>query len=235
MEQITEEMKVHEKWYEDAKNVTVESLPDFIKRLTEDYQHDYGTICHAIAAGAMAAIHAIDSSPQGGMTGFQAGCVMWQIVTKMNYNSNKCGLRIIDYDNYLYPQHLDDGRKISESTWTELQKEAKNSLLDLQNKQKKYDEETYPAFVKALAEFREKVVDFQKLHPEYPKYDEQPDFYNRLRCGTSEEWDKEHAKEKTGFLFAPEEPYKPSVHPNVLEHWKSMANGCLPEGLILED
>ena len=105
MERITEKQQVHVRWYEDAKNQTVESLPVFISHIASDYGHDYGTICHAMAAGAIAAATAIDKSPVGGITGFQAGAVMWEFIRNWNFSHNRCGLRIIDYDNFLYPQY----------------------------------------------------------------------------------------------------------------------------------
>lgn len=41
-------------------------------------EHDYGTICVAIGAIAAAAARAADRSPNGGITGFQAGAVFWE-------------------------------------------------------------------------------------------------------------------------------------------------------------
>src|SRR5690349_20327046 len=70
---ITEESGEHKQWYVDAHapEMTLETLPEFLRHLTEDYHHDYGTICHALAAGAIATAYAMDRSPQGGITGFQ--------------------------------------------------------------------------------------------------------------------------------------------------------------------
>ena len=47
-QQITEEQNVHKEWYEQSKTQTLETLPEFLRHLTEDFSHDYGTICHAI-------------------------------------------------------------------------------------------------------------------------------------------------------------------------------------------
>ena len=55
-QQITEEMKIHDGWYKEAKKQTVETLPEFVRHLTEDYSHDYGTICYAVEAGAIGAM-----------------------------------------------------------------------------------------------------------------------------------------------------------------------------------
>ena len=48
---ITEEDNMQEQLYKDAREQTLETLPEFLRHLTED---DDDTICHAIAAGAVA-------------------------------------------------------------------------------------------------------------------------------------------------------------------------------------
>lgn len=128
---ITEKMKVHEEWYKEAENQTLETLPDFLKKLSENYEHDYGTTCHALGAAAVAAAYAMNESPAsyGGITGFQAGAVMWSFIRNWNYKSNKCGLKIFNYDNMLYPQYEDDFEKtIDKDVWKLIQEEALSLL-----------------------------------------------------------------------------------------------------------
>lgn len=134
MEQITEEQKVHLQWYEDAKKQTIETLPVFINHLMNDYTHDYGTICHALTAGGIATMWAMNEHKQGGITGFQAGAIMWEFLLHWNYGSNKTGLKIVDYDNFLYPQYADKFAKtITKSTWEAIKKEALIKLDDIEN------------------------------------------------------------------------------------------------------
>jgi hypothetical protein len=126
---ITETMKIHEQWYKEAKTQTLETLPQFISHLLGDYVHDYGTICHALAAGGIATMWAMNNHPQGGITGFQAGAIMWEFIRNWNYEYNKCGLKIVDYDNMLYPQYKDKYAKtINKDTWEALQKAAQKML-----------------------------------------------------------------------------------------------------------
>lgn len=126
---ITEEMKVHEEWFKEAREMTMEQLPEFLRHLMEDYHHDYGTICHALTAGSIATAWAMDRHPQGGITGFQAGFVMWGFIRNWSYESNKCGLKIVNYDNMLYPQYANSFEKtIRENVWKNLQNEAKKAL-----------------------------------------------------------------------------------------------------------
>lgn len=104
---ITEEMGLHDEWYKRAKSMKPDDLPEFFREMTEDYVHDYGTVCHAMAAIGLAAMYAFNKSDgaRGGITGFQAGCVMWNVIRHMNYESNKCGLRLQNMDDLLYPQY----------------------------------------------------------------------------------------------------------------------------------
>lgn len=133
-ETITEEMGVHKKWYEEARKVTPPTLPEFVRRLTEDYQHDYGTICHAAAACAVAAASAVDHSGQGGITGFQAGVIFWEFY--QHWLEKPGPARLVEYDNMLYPQYAEEfaNKTISKDTWKYLQDRAVNLLADPENR-----------------------------------------------------------------------------------------------------
>ena len=85
---ITEEMMIQDEWYKQADKMTMDKLPEFLKHLTEDYQHDYGTICHALSAGALAAVHSMNNCPCGGITGFQAGFRIWMSYSTHSTKSN---------------------------------------------------------------------------------------------------------------------------------------------------
>jgi hypothetical protein len=126
---ITEADKEHEQWYKDAKEVKAESLHFFINHLINDYEHDYGTICHAIAAAAVAAATAVDnSSPDGGITGFQAGAIMWEFIRHWGVYPANALLQIRNLDDMLYPQSDHKFTTISKYAWGELQKRAKENL-----------------------------------------------------------------------------------------------------------
>ena len=126
---ITEKDKVHEEWYERAKKMTVEGLPEFVRELTEDYGHDYGTICHACAAAALAALYAVVHSPSGGITGFQAGAVEWEFIKRWGAIGNpKNPMQLIDMGDLLYPQYESKFGSITADTWKWLQGEATKKL-----------------------------------------------------------------------------------------------------------
>lgn len=123
-----------ESWFNQAREVkSLQKAFDFAKHVINDYSHDYGTICHAISAAAIATAWGADNEPGacGGITGFQAGFVMWGFVRHWNYSHNKTGLRIVDFDNMLYPQYEYKFQKtISKEVWESLQEEAKSLLAD---------------------------------------------------------------------------------------------------------
>jgi hypothetical protein len=122
------------KWYKNAKTQTFETLSEFIRHVMNDYIHDYGTIVHAIGACCVATAWACNEMPQGGITGFQAGCVMWDFIRHWMYESNKCGMRLLDYDDMLYPQYADKFDKvISADTFKALQEEAQDRLGKMDN------------------------------------------------------------------------------------------------------
>ena len=117
------------KWLEDANNQTLETLPSFLSHLMDDYTHDYGTICHALSIGSVATMNAMNKHEQGGITGFQAGAIMWENIQNWMTDYRDKPLSLKDYSKMLYPQYNDSFEKtISESTWEYLQKEAKDNL-----------------------------------------------------------------------------------------------------------
>ena len=122
--QITEADKdLIESWYKERP----EDINAFISKLHTDYVHDYGTICHAIAASAIAAAWKCDSGPQGGITGFQAGAVMWEFIR--HWQSWEGPLRLLNYENMLDPQCENKFNKVIDSTtWKWIQDKARESL-----------------------------------------------------------------------------------------------------------
>lgn len=132
---ITEEMHLEKEWFEEAKKQTVETLPAFINHLMGDYEHDYGTVVHAISACAVAAAWAADNTPDGGITGFQAGFVMWDFIRQWSKPGNKCGLKLVDYDDFLYPQYGYKFKKtLRANAWESIKKEAQRLLDEATNK-----------------------------------------------------------------------------------------------------
>jgi hypothetical protein len=130
---ITEaDKEIIEKWFTHARSDdmrTYDELVDFLKLLMTKYNHDYGTVIEAMTAGAIAAIHVMNSDKfQGGITGFQASCMMWEFMKRFNHLDGP--MRLLQFEKMLYPQYEYVFEKtISKETWEWLQKEAKERIL----------------------------------------------------------------------------------------------------------
>lgn len=122
-EQITE-ANARKQWNEEASKVTLDTLHEFVRHLTSDYELGYGTICHAMAAAMRAAMSAVDKSGRGGITGFQAGCVMWEVLE----HSFRIKGRLVQYEDLLYPQYERKFNAISRETFAEVRKLAQERL-----------------------------------------------------------------------------------------------------------
>jgi hypothetical protein len=105
------EQEFRDKYYADAREQTLETLPAFFEKMLSE-SHDYGSICCAIGASAVAAAWAANRHENAGINKVQTGCVMWEFVRQWNFSGNKTGLKIIDYDDLLYPQNEDRFRKV---------------------------------------------------------------------------------------------------------------------------
>lgn len=129
-QKIAEEMRLQDKWYEEARYMKPEKFQDFFRHLSEDYEHDYGTVCHAMAAIGLAAMWAFNNSDgaRGGITGFQSGIVLWQVIKEWEFRDNECGLRLQDMDNLLYPQYAYHFNSISQRQWTAVQEKARKCI-----------------------------------------------------------------------------------------------------------
>jgi len=227
IEEGTSQFKeIKEEWEKEARDMTLENLPAFLKKLTEDYQHDYGTICHAVAIAAESAAWAVNKSPSGGITGFQAGAVMWEFIRSWNYSSNKTGLKIVDYDKFLYPQYEDQYAKtISEGTWDLIQKEAVSKI-------EKADKE-HAEWVVKLEDYKSDIAAFIN---KFPDYNERQDHYDPISMGNNDDWQAEENKKKSGFEFAPQEPYESVNSSNQCYiHWQSIVNGTIPFGYSISE
>jgi hypothetical protein len=131
------EDKVYEQWYAEAKDVTLETLPTFLHKLAA-YPHSYSSIVWALTAGAVAACWALDRTPNGGITGFQAGGVMWEFIRQWGFDM-KGPLKLTKYKHMLYPQYEHQFQKtVSKDVWDQLQKMAKEKLAE------KVDEDGLP-------------------------------------------------------------------------------------------
>ncbi len=125
---ITEDLHLEKEWHEEAKKQTLKTLPKFIKHLMDDYVHSYGTIVKAMACAAYATILVCNNTPSRSITGFQASCLVWQIIHEMGMFKSESGSRILTFDDMLYPQYSNRFSCIDKDTWDKLQELAESKL-----------------------------------------------------------------------------------------------------------
>lgn len=106
---------------------TFDDLTAFLKHVEDNCNCGYGEAPRAMAQASLAVAWYL--ADKFGITGFQAGCVMWDFIRGWTYSNNQTTLRMIDYDDMLYPQYWDRFEKtITPSTWEAIQKAAKKNL-----------------------------------------------------------------------------------------------------------
>ena len=77
----------------------------------------------------LGAFNYINRSPVGGITGFQAGFIGWAAIMEFMGIKKDSPVRIVKYENMLYPQYRENFDKtISQETWKYLQEEARKNL-----------------------------------------------------------------------------------------------------------
>lgn len=69
-----------------------------------------------------------------GMTGFQASYTMFNFILMFKYRHNKTSIKLVDYDNMLYPQYAYlFAPTLPKDVWERMQTAAKNLLRDHAN------------------------------------------------------------------------------------------------------
>lgn len=124
------EQEFCDKYKDRMRAMTMEDLPQFLTDLqSEDL--DYGTVCIAIALAGTAAMWALERTPSGGITGFQASYIGWEVLHLWGAPAlGNCGAKLTNYENMLYPQyeHYFNEKTLSQGVWAALQKEATKLL-----------------------------------------------------------------------------------------------------------
>lgn len=111
---------------------TKEDLDKLLNEVINNNDLDYGKIVYAISACMKATFNYIDRAGHCGITGFQASFIGWEMLKAyLGLENNKCGLKLVNYDDMLYPQYEQKFDKtISKDVWSSLQKQAENLIED---------------------------------------------------------------------------------------------------------
>lgn len=94
------------------------------------YPHTYNTICYAVTAAALAAARAMNRTPGGGISGFQASAIMWEFIGEWMLTYKGKQLRMVDFHDLLYPQYAEHFLTIPQSVWERTQKHAAQYLQE---------------------------------------------------------------------------------------------------------
>lgn len=117
-----------------------DDLVAFLKYVEENFNYDYGVAPRAMAQAALAVSWYL--CDKFGITGFQASFMMWDFIKDWQFRNNRTSLKILDYDNMLFPQYeykfVD--KTISSRVWASLQEAAKENL-------EKDSEHAHPAVI----------------------------------------------------------------------------------------
>lgn len=122
------EFELRDELREKRENIkTIDDLVEFLKYVKDNCNCGYGETPRAIAQAAVATARYF--AGEFGITGYQAGFVMFDFLRDWEFRHNKCGLKIIDFDDMLYPQyeHRYD-KTIPDWSWEAMQKAAKEEL-----------------------------------------------------------------------------------------------------------
>lgn len=122
------EFEVKKELEEKRKDIkSFDELIVFLEDVKDNYNIGYGEAPRAMAQAALATTWYF--AKEFGITGFQASFVMWDFIRDWMYSGNECGMKIVDYDNMLYPQYDHKFDKvISKDVFMNLQKIAKERL-----------------------------------------------------------------------------------------------------------
>jgi hypothetical protein len=129
-EELCTEKQAREIFEEKLKDVkTKQDLMDYMDFI-EGYDHDYGTVVAGMAFTMRAAFQVMNRGKCGGITGFQAGFLGWEMIKEFMDVDGPA--KLLDYNKMLFPQYEDSFRKtITKDTWEYIQEEAKKKLSDL--------------------------------------------------------------------------------------------------------
>ena len=122
------EFELRDKLKDERKNIdTFDDLINFLRNIKDNYNCGYGEAPRAIAQASLAVAWYL--SREFGITGLQAGTVMWDFIHDWLYTTNECGMRLVNYDEMLYPQYEYEFQKtISLDTFKSLQKKAQQLI-----------------------------------------------------------------------------------------------------------
>lgn len=119
VETSAEFKELEQSWYEEINTLTSQSkLNNFIAKLSNGYEHDFGTSLHALACIVNATIRFYG----GGLHPLQANYLMWLIVRNTFGYNDQIGLKFVGFENILDPNYTN---KLN------IAKEVHNTIIEI--------------------------------------------------------------------------------------------------------
>jgi hypothetical protein len=110
LEESKEFKELKQEWFK-FEPKTEQELFDFIHKLTTEYANDYGTCVHMCVALMKATFEYFNELE--GMTGFQVGCMKWEVLQEIFGVRDEIGMKLLSYENIFYPQYDKEFSKIT--------------------------------------------------------------------------------------------------------------------------
>lgn len=98
---ITEAVVEAEGWDNQAREVKLETLIPFLNHLLNGYSHDQNTIVHAMVAGCLATISAMNAHPEGDIGESQAHKLLSLFIRK--WTRTEGPLKLMSWAGLLHP------------------------------------------------------------------------------------------------------------------------------------
>ncbi|NDF51751.1 MAG: hypothetical protein EB116_17020, partial [Betaproteobacteria bacterium] len=125
---ITEADGVHNEWYEGARNQTLETLGAFVHHLVDDFSHDQSTVVHALVAGGLATITAMNAHPEADISPSQSSQLLGLFIRKWARIEGPA--KIMSWAALLTPSYRDQVMTVPKDVVEWLKVVAKQALVD---------------------------------------------------------------------------------------------------------
>lgn len=141
---ITEADGVHKEWYELARKQRLDTVGPFLASLMDDYSHDQQTVVHALTAGAMAAICAMNAHAEGDIGQQQAHAILGEFIRR--WAKIEGPAKIMSFAGLLHPQNQEQIFSLPAPVVTYLKTIAAKGVAE-----GKYQDEVHKAHLEKIA------------------------------------------------------------------------------------
>jgi hypothetical protein len=117
---------LQEQWYEQARQQTLETMPEFIRYLLDEYSHDAQTIVHAMVAGCLATLSAMNAHPEGDLGPSQSSQLLGLFIRKWARLDGPA--KIMSWAALLDPEYEDQCMRVPEEVSLYLRSLARQVL-----------------------------------------------------------------------------------------------------------